>query len=105
MLEVFGQSQRTDSWPIRAQHTSQNDELCKNGRVSEGAQRSNINVRNVENYLNFTLKCVNIELHQIHKIMLFLASSYDPFNNPKSLSSALLFVCLHLLSSFASRFG
>ncbi len=25
---------------------------------------------------------LNIELHQIHKIMFFLATSYDPFNIP-----------------------
>ncbi len=36
-----------DSWPIRARLASQNDELCKNRRVSE--RRSNNNVQYVEN--------------------------------------------------------
>ncbi len=27
----------------------------------------------------FTLNRINIALHQIHKIMFFLATSYDPF--------------------------
>ncbi len=45
-------------------------------RVSE---RSNNNVQYVENVF-FNLKPrEHIALHQIHKIVLFLASSYDPF--------------------------
>ncbi len=47
----------------------------------DGAERSNNNVRYVENnvFVFFTLNHVNIALHQIHQIILFLASSYDPF--------------------------
>ncbi len=40
-----------DSWPIRPCLASQNDELCKNRRVSE--RRSNNNVQYVENNVFF----------------------------------------------------
>ncbi len=39
---------------------------------------SNNNVQYVENVF-WTLNRINIALHQIHKIMFFLATSYDPF--------------------------
>ncbi len=42
-------------------------------------ERSNNNVQYVENvFFNLKLR-KHIALHQIHKIILFLASSYDPF--------------------------
>ncbi len=40
-----------DSWPIRARLASQNDELCKNQRVSE--RQSKNNVQYVENNVFF----------------------------------------------------
>ncbi len=46
-----------ESWPIRARRTSQNDELCKNRRVSE--RWSYTNVQNVENNEFLTLNRVN----------------------------------------------
>ncbi len=72
-----------DSWPIRAHLVSQNDELCKKINVFHkgGAKRSSNNVQYVENYGFFNLRPhKHIALHQIHKIMLFLGKSYDPFN-------------------------
>ncbi len=42
-----------DSWPIRARIASQNDELCKNRRVSERQLKSNNNVQYVENNVFF----------------------------------------------------
>ncbi len=43
-----------------------------------GAERSNNNVL----YIKLNLKpAKHITLYQIHKIMLFLASSYEPFND------------------------
>ncbi len=71
-----------DSWPIRAHLAFQSDELCKNRDISE---RLGKNIRYVENNvltLNFILK----KLHQIHKIMLFVAFSFD-------LSTKAAFVC------------
>ncbi len=69
-----------DSWPIRACLTSQNDELCKNRRVSE--KHRGATIQYVENiYIFFYFKPYkHIALHQIHKIMFFLATSYDLFN-------------------------
>ncbi len=47
-----------DSWPIRAHLASQNDELCKNWRVSE--RRSNNNIQYVENiYFFLTLNRID----------------------------------------------
>ncbi len=62
-----------------------------------GAERSNNKVRCVENSVFFSFKpCKHIAFHQIHKIMLFFASSYDPFKNKcdfteKCLKSKILF--------------
>ncbi len=68
-----------DSCPIRTCLASQNDELCKNWRVSErqGKEEQN-NVQYVENNVFFEPR-KHIALHQIHKQMLLLATSYDPF--------------------------
>ncbi len=75
-----------DSWPIRAHFASQNDELCKNTTRFRKAEHrgATTNVQYVENNVFFNLKPhKHIALHQIHKIMLFSATSYDPFNNIK----------------------
>ncbi len=48
-----------------------------------GAQRNNNNVQYVDNNVFFELR-KHIALHQIHKIMLFLATSYDPFKHYSS---------------------
>ncbi len=71
------------------------------------AERSNNNVQYVENIFFFNLKPrKRIALHQIHKIMLFLATSYDPFkaviqmkisglfNLPLCLSTLCVCVCV-----------
>uniref|UniRef100_A0A8C2C9Y2 Kinesin family member 7 n=1 Tax=Cyprinus carpio TaxID=7962 RepID=A0A8C2C9Y2_CYPCA len=50
-----------------------------------GAEMSNKNVRYVENNVFFEHK--HIALHQIHKIMLFLASSCDPFKSSDQVTS------------------
>ncbi len=68
-----------DSWPVRECLTSQNDELCKNGHVSE--RRSNNNVQYVENNVYFYFFTLNHKHIALHQIMLFLATSYDPFNS------------------------
>ncbi len=48
-----------------------------------GAKRSNNNVQYVENNVFFFYlePCKHIALYQMHKIMLFLATSYDPFKS------------------------
>ncbi len=66
-----------DSWPIRARLASQIDELCKNRRISATIMYS---MWKIMCFLNLKPH-KNIELHQIHKIMFFLATSYDPFND------------------------
>ncbi len=35
--------------------------------------------------------CKHIALHQIHKIMLFLATSYDPFNVETDMATILIY--------------
>ncbi len=72
-----------DSWPIRAHLASQNDELCKNRRVSERRDIEEQQYCTVcGKYCGFfNLKShKHIALHQIHKILFFLATSYDHFN-------------------------
>ncbi len=51
-----------DSWPIRAHLTSQNDELCKNQRVSE--RRGNNNVQYVKKKKNWTTNHKHSALHK-----------------------------------------
>ncbi len=63
-----------DSWPIRAHLTSQNDELCKNWQVT-----IMYSMWKIMCFLNLEPRKY-IALHQIHKIMFFLATSYDPYN-------------------------
>ncbi len=72
-----------DSWPIRACLTSQNDELFIKIDVLKARHRGATIM-----YSMWKIMCLlnlkphkHIALHQIHKIMLFLATSYDPFNN------------------------
>ncbi len=67
-----------DSWPIRAQIASQNYELCRNHCVLKS---QNNNVQYVENNVFNLEPCKHTALQQKHKIMFFLATSYDPFNN------------------------
>ncbi len=58
-----------DSWPIRANLASQNDDIFLNLRISE--RRSNNNVQYNKSCVFLTLKKhKHIALHQIHKIML-----------------------------------
>ncbi len=67
-----------DSWPIRARIASQNDELVK----IHAFQKGNNNVQYGENNVFFFYfkPHKHIALHKIHKILFFLAMSYDPFN-------------------------
>ncbi len=71
-----------DSWPIRAHLASQNDELCKKSTHFRKAGHRGATVI----YSMWKIMCFlnlkphkHIALHQIHKIMFFLATSYDPF--------------------------
>ncbi len=72
-----------DSWPIRAHLASQNDELCKNRRLSfRKAEHRGATIM----YSIWEIMCFfylkphkHIAFHQIHKIMFFLKTSYDPF--------------------------
>ncbi len=71
-----------DSCPIRARLSSQNDELCKSQRAFRKAEHRGATVM----YSMWKIMCLfnlkthkHIALHQIQKIMFFLATSYDPF--------------------------
>ncbi len=69
-----------ESWPIRARLASQNDELCF--RKADHIGATIMYIMYVENNV-FNLKPhKHIALHQIHKIMLFLAT---PFKTDSSL--------------------
>ncbi len=75
-----------DSWPIIAHFASQNDELCKNRRVSErrGIEEQQLCAVCGKYCVSFNLEPrKHIASHQIHKIMLFLATSYDSFKKKK----------------------
>ncbi len=67
----------------QSEHTSlfRTMSFVKITRFGKAVQRGEkINVRNVENNVFLNLKPrKHIALHQIHKIMLFLESPYDPF--------------------------
>ncbi len=69
-----------DSWPIRAHRAFQNEELCKNRRVSERRGREEYGMWKIMCFFNLKPR-KHIALHQIHQIMLFLAPSYDSFNS------------------------
>ncbi len=87
-----------DSWPIRASRTFQNDELCFCFRKA-GQRGATImyDMWKIMCFFNLKLR-KHIALHQIHKIMFFLAMSYNPFNSlaykysiPKALYTSLLY--------------
>ncbi len=71
-----------DSWPIRAHLASKNDELCENwSRFRKAGHRGVTIMWNSMwkmCFLNLELR-KHIALHQMHKILFFLATSYDPF--------------------------
>ncbi len=81
-LRYLANHNALDSWPIRAGLASQNDELCKNVRVSEGGATIMYSMWKIMCFFNLKTH-KHIDLHQIHKIMFFLAMSYDPFNRKK----------------------
>ncbi len=77
-----------DSWPIRAHLASQNDKLCKIDAFQKVGHRGATIMYSMWKIMCFlNLKPhKHIALHQIHKIMFFLATSYDPFNIESSLN-------------------
>ncbi len=70
-----------DIWPIRAHLASQNDEVCKKSAHFRKAEHRRATIMySIWKIMRFNLKPYkHIALHQIHKIVLFLAMSYDPF--------------------------
>ncbi len=66
-----------DSWPIRAHLASQNDELFR--KAEHRGATIMYSMWKKMCFLNLKPH-KHIALHQIHKIMFFLATSYDPFN-------------------------
>ncbi len=66
-----------DSWPIRARLASQKMSFVKIDAEHRGATIMH-NMWKIMCFLNFKPH-KHIALHQIHKIMFFLATSYDPF--------------------------
>ncbi len=71
-LRYLAKHNALDIWPIRAHFASRNNELCKNMFVSERLD--------IEEHFFFLKPHKHIALHQIHKIMFFLATSYDPLS-------------------------
>ncbi len=69
-----------DSRSNKAHLASQNDELCKIGVFQKGGATIMYSMWKIMCFLNLKLH-KHIALHQIHKTMLFLAMSYDPFKN------------------------
>jgi len=72
-----------DSWPIRAHLTFQRGSFVKIEVFQKAGHKGETimySIWKIMCFLNFKPH-KHIALHQIHKIMFFLAASYDPFKN------------------------
>ncbi len=77
-LVVFGQSQCTVPAGQSEQTVLVGSSFVENEAFERGV--ATINVQYLRNNVFFTIKRQRIQLHQIHKIMIFKRASDDPFN-------------------------
>ncbi len=72
-LRYLAKHNALDIWPIRAHFASQNNELCKKYVCFRKVGHRGA-------FFFYLRPHKHIALHQIHKIMFFLATSYDPLS-------------------------